>query len=129
MKTSIIPVLAFLLLISGCNKTPAPVEPVTGQEFEIKYGETVKLKGTSLILKFLYVTEDSRCPIDAVCKWSGNAKVKLLINGTEAALNTHVLPKDTVIADYKIKLIDVAPYPQVAKEINQQDYIIKLLIE
>lgn len=41
-------------------------------------GETVVLKGVSI--KFLEVTEDSRCPKDVTCVWAGRAIVKVEVS-------------------------------------------------
>ncbi|HLW31671.1 MAG TPA: hypothetical protein VKX40_05385 [Aequorivita sp.] len=45
---------------------------------KVSKGETVVLKGISI--KFLEVTEDSRCPKDVTCIWAGRAIVKVEVS-------------------------------------------------
>ncbi len=63
--------------------------------------------------------EDSRCPEEVVCFWQGTAVAKFLfsVSNVEHAvtLSTFDLPgvyrSDTILMGYKIKLVDVRPYP------------------
>ena len=120
--------LLVVILIAGCNKSEIPVAPKLGTEFELKYGKTVVFNTPRLVLKFKYVSEDSRCPSDVICKWEGNARVKLQANSSEITLNTTLFPKDTLISGYKIRLTEVFPYPQSTELIKQEDYSIRMVI-
>lgn len=44
-----------------------------GEEYLIGYGETIHVG--SLTLEFTTLAEESRCPLNAACVWSGNARI------------------------------------------------------
>ncbi len=48
-----------LVLIPACK---ASVTAAPGQEFQLKVGQTASISGEDLTLKFVRVSEDSRCP-------------------------------------------------------------------
>lgn len=62
---------------------------------------------------------DSRCPLNATCPWDGIAiaKFSLKANGTEHQLTLATVKiagypsNDTTVAGYKVKLVEVKPYP------------------
>jgi len=81
-----------------------------------------------LRIQFKDVLEDSRCPEGATCIWAGNAKIAILLNETEANLNTYLEPKQSRISRYTVDLISVKPYPKVGVEVKKDDYVVKLLI-
>src|SRR5688572_21155749 len=82
-----------------------------GRAFEMKIGETVGVG--DLRLTFRSVEGDSRCPIDAICVWAGDAEIALKIEqGSQAAvaaLHTTLEPKKTEWNGYTIALVSIAP--------------------
>lgn len=123
-------VLAFVAF-AACGG--APTAPV-GQEFVIAAGQTTEITGTGLVITFVRVPEDSRCPMGAMCIWVGNAKVELLatLNGapTSLSLNTVSDPQDGTVAPYKVSLKSLLPIPSIGRPmpIPQQDYRATLVI-
>ena len=105
-----------------------------GREFKLKVGEEVFLRKENLRIKFVSVPEDSRCPIDVICFWSGNAKVVFtyqknltpLVNDT---LNTHLQPHASQYLRYQIFLKDLEPYPMEAVPIPPGEYIATILFK
>ena len=105
--------LAFLLLINCTNEfNPVGAGPEVrlGNEFPVTPGTVISLSGEQLTVHFVTVSEDSRCPTDVRCVWSGNAKVGIRIvkSGlTEQAieLNTHLQPQEDDYLSYHIRLI------------------------
>src|SRR5688572_32988210 len=81
-----------------------------GRAFEMKIGETISVG--ELRLTFRNVEGDSRCPIDAVCVWAGDAEIALRIEqGTQAAvaaLHTTLEPKKTERNGYTVSLVSIA---------------------
>lgn len=82
------------------------------------------------------VLNDSRCPSNADCVWAGNASVRFRFTDKGSAmlfvLNTYGgenFPSDTVIGDYTITMIGLSPYPLAGEEIEQDEYVARLLIE
>lgn len=70
IKTSIY-ILLFFSSIVALSQERIPASPQI--VFKIASGD--------VILKFVEVLEDSRCPKDIVCVWAGRAKVKVAISG------------------------------------------------
>jgi len=67
-----------LLLLSACVAQPPARPPVEmGEEFTLALGESVGIDETGVIVEFLKVIEDSRCPMNARCIWEGNARIAL----------------------------------------------------
>src|SRR5687768_2066974 len=64
------------------------LDAVIGREIRLAIGESSTITGTDLTLKLLAVTEDSRCPIDALCISAGNARVNLQLQRTGQAPGT-----------------------------------------
>lgn len=105
-------------------------------QFQLKVNQTAFLEIQGIRVKFLDVTEDSRCPSDVVCIWAG--QVTVLVNvlkddqdmgnlsltdqaGNEA-LNTKTFD------NYSIKLVKVDPYPISTEKIELADYIATFVV-
>ena len=130
-------IIATLIVAAGCT-TPAqpgtsggviPSEQVPlNRQFDLKSGQEAHIQGTPLSVRFLNVSEDSRCPSDVVCVWAGNAVVRLAITSTQAssidaALNTTLDPKNVTYGGYTIRLIDLKPVPKSGTKIVDADYL------
>ncbi|NCQ18372.1 MAG: hypothetical protein COW85_07100 [Ignavibacteria bacterium CG22_combo_CG10-13_8_21_14_all_37_15] len=102
-----------------------------GEEFILKYQKELKIEGTNLTIKFSAIPEDSRCPVDVVCVWAGNAHIVLLLNGSDNIdLNT-TLPSNeaSYMNTYKITLLEVQPLPLSRQQIPIEKYEVKLKVE
>jgi len=66
---SILFLCTVLSAISGCGKD----EYKMGEEFSLSIGETASIKGEQLQIRFLEISEDSRCPRNVTCIWEGRA--------------------------------------------------------
>ena len=107
-----------------------------GREFKLKPGQQISLKGTKLRIQFAAVSNDSRCPSDVTCVWAGNAAVRLDVstnrsNGKSLTLNTAKVSSLATEADYrgyKVKLVDLSPYPRSDRKIAAGDYVVTLLV-
>ncbi|HEX6051198.1 MAG TPA: hypothetical protein VFZ21_18080 [Gemmatimonadaceae bacterium] len=138
--------LTAAVLIAGLaacsNSTAVPGEgtvqtnqPLTtrevGRAFELKPGESVAVG--DLTLTFQRVESDSRCPIDAVCVWSGDAEIALRIQqgaqAAVAALHTHVDPRRTVWNGYTIQFVSLAPAQRASVPVDPTEYRAQLLVE
>lgn len=106
-----------------------------GREFKLKAGQQVMVKGTKLRIRFVAVENDSRCPSDVTCVWAGNAAVQLQLgSGRESktvTLNTSKSPSfagETEFRGYKVKLVDLSPYPRSDRKIARRDYTATLVV-
>jgi len=113
MKTSIY-ILLFFSSIVAISQERIPASPQI--VIKIASGETVT--AGNVILKFVEVLEDSRCPKDIVCVWAGRAKVKVAISGEHIYLkeleltigekNKNILG---VFNGFTFKAFGLTPYP------------------
>lgn len=111
----------------------AASEVVLNQEFELRPGQTVRLRGGGLSVTFPGVAEDSRCPVDVQCVWAGNARVALRAarpGGSMVALdlNTTLEPRAAEAFGHTLRLVGLAPAPTQGTPIRPQDYRARLVI-
>jgi hypothetical protein len=104
-----------------------------GREFRLRARHQVTLKGESLRINFVEVKEDSRCPADVKCVWAGNAAVRLNVSirgrGSKSlTLNTTGNSPPFDYRGYKIRLVQLSPYPRSDRKIAAGDYIVTLLV-
>jgi hypothetical protein len=111
------------------SATETSITTSLGQAFDIKVGQEVSISSQQLILKFLSVSEDSRCPRGTICMWQGNGKVNIELTATGQTsevvqLNTAMsLDSEATYLNYKISLLDLRPYPSAESTIQQSEYI------
>src|SRR5678815_3493430 len=89
--------LAVCLILTGCvmptlppmPPTPSatqvdtppqspPQRPPASDAITLAYGETTTISDGGLTLTFADVLEDSRCPSDVLCAWSGWVRIQLM---------------------------------------------------
>src|SRR5688572_10927641 len=73
----------------------AAAQDVRGRSFTLKVGQQIFLKQERLRIEFVAVPADSRCPVDVVCVWAGDAEVQLRVRRAGAAqqdLRLHTNP-------------------------------------
>jgi len=108
------------------------VAPDSQKDATLKVGDSVLLNDEVLI-KFTGVGSDSRCPVDVICVWEGNAEVKLkLKKGSlekDVLLHTSLSPRSIVFDGYEILLKEVLPLTKAGQTIKQEQYSIKLIIK
>lgn len=105
------------------------------QNFSLKINQSAKIKSENITIKFLNVTEDSRCPQGGTCVWSGQVKVVLKVSKNGKVRKFILISPPSIkklnqkkIGDYKIKLRSVKPYPQVGKNTELKDYEVNLVL-
>lgn len=126
------------LLPSGsCNLLglfPSPtVDVQLGQVFQISIGQTARLSSMGLFITFKEVLEDSRCPVDVVCVWAGNAKVTLEIRRTgkvaqTLALNSTLEPREVAYEGFRVRFEGLMPQPRSDHPIRREDYRLSLSV-
>lgn len=106
------------------------VQREIGRAFEMKIGETISVG--ELRLTFRGVEGDSRCPIDVVCVWAGDAEIALKIEqgnrAAVAALHTMLEPKKTEWNGYTIQLVSVQPARTSTGPTDPKDYRAQLVV-
>jgi hypothetical protein len=104
----------------------------TKETFTLNVGKQKTAKKSRLKIKFLGVTEDSRCPVGVNCIWAGNAKVKVKIIGARSSkefeFNTNSGPKGDTFEGWSIVIDELTPEPHADKPINPKSYKAKFTI-
>ena len=122
MKIMFLTLIAILGL--GAIAMAQKTETVT-----LKRGQQKSAANGEIILKFLSVIEDSRCPTDVNCVWAGNAKVEVLISNKHGGSKKSVMntttggPLGDQYNGWAIYLTSLTPSPKSGKRIKQRSYI------
>lgn len=111
----------------------AVVDARLGQTFRLRAGSTARLNDGVLVF-FRGATNDSRCPRDATCVWSGDATLHLRATAgradwTTLTLHTHVLPHAGDFNGHTLTVVDLAPAPTAGNRIATGDYVAVLRVE
>ncbi|MFV0589816.1 MAG: hypothetical protein ACK5M7_00390 [Draconibacterium sp.] len=118
-----------LLLFTACNTDQENNILLLNKNQKLRLQEVYALPDQSLQIQIQRV-EDSRCPAGVVCVWEGEASVFLNVGMQEIhelVLSTARIPKDTV-QNYEFELADVSPFPDISREISQEDYRVTLMV-
>jgi hypothetical protein len=133
-------VLAVAMLGCGLGREAEadPVEFTLDKEFTLSGGQEAVISDQNLGLRFTDVLEDSRCPTEVECFWTGQARLAVLVEpagspSTTVQFNTNPAPGQTVqtvrAGDYTISLKSLDPYPRTPDDpISFEDYRATLLV-
>jgi hypothetical protein len=122
---------------SATSVTDDKISATMGETFELAINDIAYIESADLLVHFVNVTEDSRCPSDVQCIWAGQVTVviELRQNSTNTELGNLSLtmsgasnPPTSTIEGYKIKLLRVDPYPISTRPLQISDYRVTLLI-
>jgi len=120
------------LALAGCGAAPARQARTVdlGVEATLAPGSTVSVKGTELNVRFVAVSDDSRCPKDVTCIWAGEVKVQLEIQLAQNVSRVEFLEGGVKASGpYRVMLVRVEPQPTSKARIAPQDYRATLKIE
>lgn len=103
------------------------------KEIILKFGDKAVINSDGVIVRFLSVTEDSRCPSDVTCVWQGKASVIINININGLDLGNYEFSTDgnkniINVNEYHIQLTSIEPYPESSKGFEKSDYILKFIV-
>ena len=128
----LVSMVSALVLIGCSSANSADIQTSLNQQFTLPIGKTASVSGENLYLKFLAVTGDSRCPSGAQCIWAGEAacSVEIKYNGqtSDIVLTAPGLTPDNnqnILNHYELNF-QLAPYPELGKQISNSEY--KLLL-
>lgn len=115
---------------------PQNITAELSNQFQLKIGQTALIESENIKLRFLNVTEDSRCPSDVICVWEGQVTILLDIIHNDQNLGDLALTirggDQTLVAktfdDYSIQLMQVEPYPKASEPTQSSDYVATLLV-
>lgn len=116
-----------LLLANACDDTATfPL----GESFTISPQQELVNKSADMTVKWLEVSEDSRCPKNTNCVWEGQAIVNLLVNGDPVTLTLRSGKPDkaqALVGEYILTAETLSPYPEGDK-IDPADYRLQLKV-
>jgi hypothetical protein len=116
---------ACLLLMTGCDEAQtSPTSPLDA-EFALAPGEGRRIEGESVMVTFVGVSGDSRCPADAICVWGGSATVTIaVVSGLSSQdYELHTGDMQPVVHNgLTIGLVQLSPYPFSARPIAPGEY-------
>jgi len=127
--------LPALLLLAECAENPAAPSVLAGQEFQLRPGESVALKGSDLSVRLDAVASDSRCPADALCVTLGDAQAILTVARVSlpaTSLTLHTAPdqaRRASFGDWSLTLTRLDPYPYAGVRIAPRDYRATLRVD
>lgn len=131
--------LAVLTLALACNKkvgeaTTAPVPAgdnstvvkvvAFDQSESLRVGEACKLDKANVLIKFVEVNLDSRCPRGVNCIQAGEARVTISINGEPQRITIDTDSKTTArarIPGGTVEVLSLDPYPQAEVRVKPED--------
>ena len=119
-----------LLLVSlaACSGNPnQPGSIPLGQAFDLRAGATAAVEG-GLAMSFDRVVHDSRCAIDAICVWEGDAVLVVTLSsvaGPPASYEIHTQPLQSEVGhgSFLVKLTALSPYPRSNRPTNPEDFV------
>ena len=112
-----IALLAPLTLVACATVTPA----ITDGLAWARLGQTVYVDGPKV--RPVAVLEDSRCPADVQCAWSGQVRISAqVILGSGTELRELTLGQPVPVADGTLELVEVRPVNTTKTTIGETDY-------
>ena len=123
-------VFLLVAILTSCAQDPIISRKVSvNEQFTIKAGQQVVIKGEKLSVQFSSVQNESRCPTGVQCVWEGNAAISIEVSkkrkkAEQAILNTNtaIQPNEFAYKKYRIKLLRLNPYPRIDEKIEAKDY-------
>ncbi len=128
---------SFLLSNCAIDPTEIPDNSVVlnqndSVDVEIKYSESITIN-KELTIYFKDVAADSRCPIDVMCVWEGDAETILVIQNNksekEIKLHTKLYPREMYFEGYLISIKQLLPLPKSTVLTKKSDYKITLTLK
>lgn len=121
-----------LLTLAGCSGQSEELNASLGQTVNLAPGQTVSITGESLEIKFIEVTNDSRCPTGVNCPWEGavTCATEIEYQGSTYQVTLNHQGSGAGTADFNNCVItfEVSPYPEANKQINKEDYRLQLSV-
>ena len=130
---NILGTLIFSALFISCSK-----DPITSLgEHNLKVKDPIEFESG---LQFeITAVEDSRCPLEVVCVWAGEAVVTFNVSmGNKSEIiqlgkcidpGELCKPSKIELLNHHFELIEVSPFPQADVEVKERDWVVRMSIE
>lgn len=139
MKPMYYLLVALYPLCAACGTSTAPVAPEVftleeaADSIPISFGQTISVG--NILVTFVDVPDDSRCPSRVLCVWAGDATVSVgaalactrstprcLVPELQIDLHTNAEPRAGRYGGIEIQLLALEPYPEVPGSIKKSKY-------
>jgi hypothetical protein len=125
--------LALLAVAAGCATVEKTVVADPGVAFGLPLGKVATVSANGARITFNRVTDDSRCPIDVVCIWAGDAKIELTVAPNGSSAETRVISvtapnNEVAAAGMRIRLVSLAPAPRQSEPSAKRAYVAQLVV-
>ncbi len=121
--------LLAVLISAACGDAgdQAPKTAPLGAPFTLQIGASARV-GDEVTLRFIDVTNDSRCPADVQCIVAGEAKVLLHLTDPTGSVHQFELTTpgpgaSTATAGYEIAITSLDPGPPPAAGVEKSEYV------
>ena len=117
-----------LLILIAVLGMSTMVFAAQAETITLKRGQQKTVQKGEVTIKFVTVTEDSRCPVGTQCVWEGNAKVQVRITNRHGGSKTMVMntgtgPHGDQFNGWAIYLNELTPKPKGGTKINPRAYV------
>lgn len=120
--------------VAACSSSTLSTEPIVLSQSEaadsakVRVGQTLVVDGIKV--RFTGVENDSRCPMDAICVWAGDAVANFSVEldcecraaAIQLPLHINLEPRSGTAYGHRIELKGLQPYPSSASEIKPDAY-------
>jgi hypothetical protein len=125
--------MSLVLIVTAMAGCSSPLQTALGSEFTLSVGQSAHFAYEAMYIKFVNVTEDSRCPKGVQCIQAGRVSCDVEITKVSTkrvVTKDRILLTQTGLTDssgayayqsYTI-IFDVLPYPEKGKQIAKGDY-------
>lgn len=129
MRLSLVVLSVLAVSVSACDESN-PVGPSVGidEQFTLAPSEAASVRDVDLVVQFVNVSGDSRCPADAICITGGDALVNIRVvdrsnSSSSYELHTGDSSRATVThGQARISLVELQPYPFSSRTIAPNEY-------
>ena len=136
---TLLSILGALPSVAGCRSSSTGLDAElrgvpNDTVITLRLGQELRAPDIVMTIAFLAVRNDSRCPVDVVCVWQGNAEVEVgvaLGMGPTApyVLNTGLDPRAVALGTYQLTVADLRPASVSYRGIPQDQYVATLRLQ
>lgn len=130
-----VPATLLLVALAACSgASPTAPDVPLDQPFDLPAGGSVVVTADRLRISFQEVRNDSRCAIDVVCVWEGDAEVVVRVETspeTHEEVVLHTSGRNETAADvlgHRIELKGLQPGNKSTKPTDPKAYVATLVV-
>lgn len=98
--------------------------PEIKDTIELSLKDCVDVSNQEFSVCFDSVLSDSRCPIDAVCVWAGeaNARFKIVPKNGDSFFTDLKIGQEATVLGFTVTFIDLTPFPELNRITKPEEY-------